>query len=385
MEEEDEGGVVLRSSGGGANVLVFVMVLFMAAGCWTVLLVLRNRGDTRPVVRDMGRAGAGLRMRVWVHVLLLVAISGRVVAVLVELLLKISDVQTLADRKCEQLNCWVVGVLHGVPDIMYLSMYSLLTLYFAQLYYETQGISYASLRPGFVVANFLVFLIFASLALVSLLRGNYFMLRGNMFAIMGLAYLFSAATMFYYGVLVIFQLRTKGNLLPNQHSVQMRVVILCFVCILSLLAHAGYCIAALTILKDTLGYPKEIGVLGFDALAYTFFELVPTLTILVLTTTNKDQNPHRFFHSGHEPGGNTPRSNTIFSLSPHANQQLRVHSGLQRGDATGASAETSRAGRFPQPVVSPTGKRESNESLTEQLLRNDHELQRNLSLDANSA
>mmetsp|Transcript_22767 Transcript_22767/g.44719 ORF Transcript_22767/g.44719 Transcript_22767/m.44719 type:complete len:385 (-) Transcript_22767:796-1950(-) len=332
--------------------LFAVLACFVCVSLWCIVENVRNR---RQLSRepDLTNASPGWEMRKWFHLLLAVALFCRSMSIIVELAMGLPRLD-----ECQHLACWAISMIHGVPDMLFMSMYSLLTMFWAQLYYAAWGISYASLRPGFVVANVLLYTIYVAIALISLIEARYRLLHFYMDCLLGGAYLISSVVMIYYGYRVFSQLRSKvlslgGQEFPGRKMILRRVIILCIVCGSTLLLHAVYCVAALTVFDDRFGYPSKIGTHAFDALSYSIFELIPALVVLMLTVKR--------------------RANTNFQNSSSINP---------RGSRRDLLAEDASSDSFPPPLATPRLMAGRGESLTARLLRSDHELQQEQSNEA---
>eukprot|EP00516_Mucochytrium_quahogii_P013038 CAMPEP_0203794522 /NCGR_PEP_ID=MMETSP0100_2-20121128/6566_1 /ASSEMBLY_ACC=CAM_ASM_000210 /TAXON_ID=96639 /ORGANISM=" , Strain NY0313808BC1" /LENGTH=338 /DNA_ID=CAMNT_0050698619 /DNA_START=238 /DNA_END=1254 /DNA_ORIENTATION=+ len=236
---------------------------------------------------DLASSSAGWEMRKWFHVMLGASNFLRFCSIIVELSLPGDSI-----TDCDNVNSWVIGMSHGVPDLLFLTTYSLLILFWSQLYYATWGISYASLRPGFVIANNLLYLVFVVIAAASLGKGNYCQLRNNLFNLLAACYICATIAMLYYGIKVISQLRPKSSVsqtFPARKMILVRVVVLCSLCSIVLLLRSVYCVIAIVRLQRSMGYPDKMTEYTFDALTFSGFELLPSFIILLVTV--KRNNP----------------------------------------------------------------------------------------------
>ncbi|GBG25022.1 Tobamovirus multiplication protein 3 [Hondaea fermentalgiana] len=325
----------------GKGWLAGVLACFVCASVVSVVEIVRNR---RQLARepDLPSSSPGWKMRDWFHILLSAALVARSVSIAVELGLGLTRLDT-----CEHLACWTLSMIHGVPDMLFMTMYSLLTMFWAQLYYATWGISYASLRPGFVAANALLYTIFVVIAFVSLVLKNYRLLRWYMYYLLGGAYIISSMVMMYYGYCVFAQLRSQAlataHLFPTRKKIIARVTIVCLVCSSTLFLHAAYCVAALTVFSSDLGYPRSMGTHAFDALLYTIFELIPSVVVLYVTIKRRRRTA-----------------------------PVRDGASLDR---RGFLAEDSNHDSFAPALATPRLQVGQGESLTARLLRTDHELE----------
>mmetsp|Transcript_21264 Transcript_21264/g.67749 ORF Transcript_21264/g.67749 Transcript_21264/m.67749 type:complete len:140 (+) Transcript_21264:1-420(+) len=125
-----------------------------------------------------------------------------------------------------------------------------------------------------------------------------------------------------------------------------------------MLVHTTYCILAVAVYSDNLGYPRTGSKYAFDAGCYLLFELLPSVVVMLLT---------------HQKG------------SASANSSRSTVQGFGGASVTASAAardyfhETTEA--YPPfastPVISGDG-----ESLTARLLRADHAMERHAHGDA---
>ena len=168
--------------------LVPVTVLFFGVCLWCVVEVWRNaRSGSDPEVTT---SSAGWELRRWFYLMLLLANFARAVVLMLWLALS-------GDPLYEESGTmgWRMAVAHVVPDLLFVTTYSLLIMFWAQLYYSAQGISYATLRPAFLFVNALVYASFVALGASAAIAGNYDSLRVNSFWLLGTIFVLGTAGM----------------------------------------------------------------------------------------------------------------------------------------------------------------------------------------------
>jgi hypothetical protein len=180
--------------------LAGVMAVYMVVGLWSAYEVVRNR---RLLQREpmLTSASAGWEMRRWFHVLLTLAVVLRSVGMATEIAL---PGNALTDT--ETVECWIVGFAHGVPDLLFLSTYSLLTLFWAQLHYAVSGLRHARLRPAFLVLNAIVYTAFLMTPVASVSCTDF---RAGTLFLVGAAYVCGACGLMYFGSKVARQFAAK--------------------------------------------------------------------------------------------------------------------------------------------------------------------------------
>jgi hypothetical protein len=334
----------------GPEVLLPVLACAVGVSLWAVVEVARNRRLLLDEP-DLARSSAGWEMRLLFHRLLALSNGLRALALVLELALGARAM----DSECAHVECWALGLAHGLADLSFLCTFSLLTLFWAQLHYATWGVSYASLRPGFLLANNVVGVIFVILAVASAANRDYRLLRVGSAYVLAISYLVAAALMVFYGAKVVAQLRPQPASLqqfPARSMILRRVVALCLMCSLALTAHAVFCVAQVAIWGGDLGYPGFTSKYGVDALRFSLLDLVPSLLIMLLTVKK---------NVAAQDGG-------AGLAPPQPGSQLQSHG--SRGDLLYESS-----GDLYAPFsVTPT-MLEDSESLAQRLLRSDNELE----------
>ncbi len=260
----------------GALIPVLVGFIGIAGLCISEVEKNRRLLNSEP---DLASSSAGWEMRKWFHALLGVANILRAISIVVELVVP-------SDGDCTEFTCLILGVSQSVPDLAFLTTYSLLILFWAQLYYATWGVSYASLRPGFLLANNLVIVVFVIIAVVGAVNRTFDVARTDVFYLFAVTYVACALLMLFYGLKVISQLRLKTTVsqaFPARDMIIRRVSILCAMCSTVLTIRAAYCVCAVTLFKDNLGYPDLPSRHAFDAALYTTLDFLPSIVLLIMT------------------------------------------------------------------------------------------------------
>ncbi len=213
------------------------------------------------------------------HLLLFVANLSRGVALVVEILLK----DSLSEK-----DAWFMSLAHAFPDLAFLSTYSFLVLFFAQLYYSSQGRVVANLHSYFFFANASVYLVCVVIAIYTGPTGSsrYAQFRLILEYVLGSIFAISGLGVLYYGCSIIKELEKSGAVTyPEQRTVLKRVRIVCFVCVTLFLSRAIYGIAFAAQDSTDMGYPhgwqKERYLV--DGVEYTLVELIPSVVILCVT------------------------------------------------------------------------------------------------------
>jgi len=171
-----------------------------------------------------------------------------------------------------------------VPDLFFLTTYSLLILFWAQLSHTATGAPFPWLRPAFLISNGLLYLGFL---LIVVLGGSKMLGRGQvlqaLFVLLGVSYILSTLFLFKYA------LRFRKMALP--YVLRRRLIALCVLCGVVFIVHVAYYLGVATGLLSTwvaaAGYPPQIDAYIFDALLYPLWELLPSLAILAVLHKRK--------------------------------------------------------------------------------------------------
>ena len=271
-------------------VLIPVCALFVICAGWCLLEISRNRrmlkGDP-----EISSSSAGWEMRKKFHVCLFLALGLRAISIVLEMFY--GKVPTSPGHSSYSHSGsdddWVLSILHVIPSLLFLSTYSLLILFWAQLYYAAWGGSYTSLKPLFFISNSVIYIAFVAVAGYTAASNKRSDFRKYSLYILGVTYFICAVFMIYYGSRVAAQLRPRSTVgsYPARRMVLRRVVMLCTICSGVFLLRSTYCFVADTVWASSGGYPPSwSNPLDFDALFYVIMELIPGVCILLLTRKN---------------------------------------------------------------------------------------------------
>ncbi len=299
-----------------AYALIPVCSLFVLTAAFALREILQNRRLLKSDP-EIASSSAGWEMRKRFHLFLFLALILRTVSILFEIFFKENaspdhhhgnktsesffgvmmsggDVRPKRGDPADlsPTDGWMLAVLHTIPSLFFLTTYSLLILFWAQLYYAAWGGSYSSLRPLFYLSNAIIYIAFVSVAAYTIAdphasREDF---RTSALYILGITYFICAAFMVYYGSRVAAQLRPRSRSSGTTGSytarkmVLRRVTLLCAVCATVFCLRSAYCFVALySSWSKYEGYPPSVNHDTFDAIFYVLMELIPGIFILVLT------------------------------------------------------------------------------------------------------
>eukprot|EP00892_Ulva_mutabilis_P008766 jgi/Ulvmu1/6261/UM028_0119.1 len=186
-------------------------------------------------------------------------------------------------------------MLNDLPGLLFFTTYTLLVLFWAEIYHQAKGQSTAKLRPTFLVTNIFVYAVQVTLLVLSayppvhkaaVLTASWFLVVVSMAAALGF--------MVYGGRLVAmlcrFPLESRGRT-KKMHEVGTVTVI----CTLCFLARAVFIVLATV---DRKYY--SLNVLGHPLLNITFYsavEIVPSALVLFILRKLPPKQPPQSAHT----------------------------------------------------------------------------------------
>jgi len=197
----------------------------------------------RPGVAGASPINTGLQMRRSLVAILLVANLVRCMALIAELCFEEHVHMPFMDRLDAGQQGWVRDLVALLPAIVFLSAFSVVVLFWAQLHYTTTIVPLPLLDCLFVCVNIACYLLVAAIAVCTFLLQAYSHLREYMICIIGFLNAIVALSFLHYGFTVVSELaETARKKLPGKRLTH-RVMILSVVCPLSLLVRGVWYIA----------------------------------------------------------------------------------------------------------------------------------------------
>ena len=264
------------SSNTQSETLAFVdAVLFLVVGFSLAYHIRKQRleaiSNVRPPV-----VLTGTEMRMTFVTCLAVANLSRAVSILVDILVR-EEVKTLSID--ESWKIWVREILMALPSLFFITSYSVVILFWAQVYYAAIMVSFPLLRPLFIFANIAAYGLFAVIALITLHMSAWIEVSQYMYLLLGTLYILSSLGLFIFGV------RVAGHLSERRASTRSgiirRVVLLTATCPLILLFRGGYSLCVGSGLIST-SWPKIVSRVAWDAGLYFISELLPSLLFIFM-------------------------------------------------------------------------------------------------------
>lgn len=191
----------------------------------------------------------------------------------------------------EAHNCpslWTCAVVRCVPDLLFLTTYSLLLLFWAQLGRTARGAPCPRLNLMFSLGNgtlYTGFLLIVAMAAGDVLSHGEAL--QSFFMLLGLSYLVS--------FLFVLKFAHQFSRMALPYLLRRRVLALSLLCGTVFLVHMIYYLSVGTgLLASWLarsGYPPRPEAYIFDAILYPLQELLPSLAILAVLNRRRGQLP----------------------------------------------------------------------------------------------
>ena len=189
---------------------------------------------------------------------------------------------TQQDKQIQRsVRTWVRDFLSSLPTLFFLTTYSVVILFWAQVYYASVLVSFPLLKPIVIFINIAVYVVFSVIACLTLLLMAWSEFRQYLYFLLGVIFLFCGLNFFYYGVKVAAQLSDRNKQLSRKSRIIKRVVILTSSVPLILLARGVYC--SMVGLGFIAGYPPwGLSKLTWDSLNFFVTEFVPSVLMLMV-------------------------------------------------------------------------------------------------------
>eukprot|EP00922_Rhytidocystis_sp_ex-Travisia-forbesii_P071197 GHVS01106273.1.p1 GENE.GHVS01106273.1~~GHVS01106273.1.p1 ORF type:complete len:697 (-),score=114.47 GHVS01106273.1:541-2631(-) len=176
---------------------------------------------------------------------------------------------------------WLLTILRSAPSLLFLSTYSVVILFWAQVYYAAILVSLPLLKPCFVFINIAAYTVYVSAVVLTHLLQAYAELATYAAFLIGIFYSATALGVAYYGVKVSNKLSERSKQPSRKNSIIRRVLFLAIVCPLAFLLRGLYSLAfAVNILPQF--YPSSVTHPSWDALIFLVTEWLPSVMILAV-------------------------------------------------------------------------------------------------------
>ncbi|CAJ1340835.1 unnamed protein product [Effrenium voratum] len=232
---------------------LFCFLLYVLAGALAILLWLRSprpvpkeekkettRKDstTKKEEKDKDQEALGQRMRRLLAMGMAVASACRCLSLLAEIGNKEGELEFLQQLGHRQVQ-WLWDLISLFPAVVFMSAFSIIASFWAQLHYIVSVVSLPLLDCFVVWLNIACYFLVLAVAVGTYLLCAYEHLRAYLSCIIGFLYATLAWSLLYYGIMIMSQL---GDALRRGHSAKLpflRVALVSVVCPLMLLIRAA--------------------------------------------------------------------------------------------------------------------------------------------------
>mmetsp|Transcript_4907 Transcript_4907/g.7403 ORF Transcript_4907/g.7403 Transcript_4907/m.7403 type:complete len:352 (-) Transcript_4907:244-1299(-) len=236
---------------------------------------------------------AGMEMRRWFHILLFASVAARTLSLIIQIALIVAW-----NQPCHvTAGCTVVKAL---PELLFLSTYSLLVLFWAQLSYTAAGVTVWCLVPSFLAAN-VAFYIALVVAIIFTSHHDLAVLQTAFQYLLGFFYLIVLIFLLYYGPLVASQIKTSS---PERVRVFRTLLFAMMLFAAILILRCLYCFGnAISIFGWKTDSPPSMDAYLFEALTHLMCEFFPAIVVLVVMRKRSQSRRGSLMPLGGSVGG----------------------------------------------------------------------------------
>eukprot|EP00929_Paragymnodinium_shiwhaense_P117484 TRINITY_DN8810_c0_g1_i1.p1 TRINITY_DN8810_c0_g1~~TRINITY_DN8810_c0_g1_i1.p1 ORF type:complete len:330 (+),score=31.82 TRINITY_DN8810_c0_g1_i1:79-1068(+) len=184
----------------------------------------------------------GMSMRRWLIIGILAASCGRCIALAAQWALEDKEA-SFPPGLPDGVMWWTLELVEMFPGVLFLSAFSVIVMFWAQLHYTTIMVSLPLMDCLFVCINVAAYVLLLAIALCTLLLKVYAYVRTYIACVLGGLHVVLALSLFYYGLVVLSELsETSRKKLPGKR-LGLRVALLSVVCPAGLFARGVYYLA----------------------------------------------------------------------------------------------------------------------------------------------
>jgi len=206
----------------GSSVLLFARLLMR----------LQHPSSVETVVK-------GMRMRKILVSCLLVANLVRCLSLITEVASQEGFVLPPLDRFTAAQLPWLWNLVVLMPALVFLSAFSVMVLFWAQLHYTSTLMALPLLDCLFVCVNLACYLLVAAIVVTTFVLHAYNHLRIYMICIIGFLNAVVAVSFFYYGLMAVLDLKEAARKKWSGKRLVERIIVLLVVCPIGLLVRGG--------------------------------------------------------------------------------------------------------------------------------------------------
>ncbi|KAF4657898.1 hypothetical protein FOZ61_005996 [Perkinsus olseni] len=226
------------------------------------------------------------------------------------------------------VQTWTNDVFMTFPSLLFLSTYSIVILFWAQVYYAAVLVSHPLLRPVCIFINIAVYGVFLIISIVTFLLSAWKEYNQYIYFVVGLLYITCSILFFYYGLQVSGQLRDRSRRQlsgsarqlgqSRNKSVINRVLVLTLTCpLIFLLRGMSGVLYGVGLIKTVC--PPSIDRQAWDSMVFFLTEWIPSVLILFVFWPASRRSPTMSHRSSIDVSSNGSLTSPL--LEPQQDQQ----------------------------------------------------------------
>ncbi|VWU52229.1 conserved protein, unknown function [Hepatocystis sp. ex Piliocolobus tephrosceles] len=182
--------------------------------------------------------------------------------------------------------CFIL--LKIIPTYFFLSSFTIIILFWSQVYYASILVSFPYLQLFYILINILVYVLHIIVArLVYITQSAYYYVSYNYILEAVLNYVI-AVLFLYYGIKIVGKLKDKSRGMVKKNSIINRILSLAIVMFVILFFKGLYTLWCFV--QDLNFYDTYFDFATHDALVYFISECIPTFLIIYTFQRNKEKN-----------------------------------------------------------------------------------------------
>ena len=264
---------VWDSSSEAESLALIVSLLFAVLG-FSLLIYVRRRKESG---NHPGMALAGSEMRILFLTCLGIANACRSVSILIDVGVR---EQVKASALDASWKTWTRDVLMCLPSLMFASSFSVVVMFWAQVYYAAVLRPFPLLRALFVFANVAAYGAFLLLICITLHMSAWEQFAGYLDLLLGGLFILDSIGLFIFGVRVAGNLAERRTSGGSRKYLIRRVLLLTALVPVLLFARGFWCIFIGAGWIN--GNPFGVERLSWDSVVFGFSELIPSILFVLM-------------------------------------------------------------------------------------------------------
>ncbi|KMZ81348.1 hypothetical protein PVIIG_02775 [Plasmodium vivax India VII] len=183
-------------------------------------------------------------------------------------------------------------ILKAIPTYLFLSSFTIIILFWSQVYYASILVSAPHLQSLYIFLNGLVYAVHIILASLSYFTQTFYNYIFYNYILESIIDYIIAIAFLYYGVKVTKKLEEKSKGISKSNSIVKRILSLAIIMFVILALKGLY--SFWCFVKDANFFNSYFDLPTCDAISYFISECIPSLLIIHTFQSNKDKNSMNF-------------------------------------------------------------------------------------------